>query len=80
MNNFNLQDSVLNFVRKEKIKINIFLVNGYKISGSVKAFDNYVILLLTDKGKQMVYKHAISTIIPEKDINIFNNENQISME
>lgn len=80
MNNFNLQDSVLNFVRKEKIRITIFLVNGYKITGNVKAFDNYVILLLTDKGKQVVYKHAISTIIPEKDINIFNNENQLAME
>ncbi|MBC8590536.1 RNA chaperone Hfq [Wansuia hejianensis] len=64
----NLQDLFLNKARKEKINLTIFLVNGYQIRGKVKGFDNYTVILDIDHKQQMVYKHAISTIVP--DINI----------
>ena len=62
----NMQDFFLNKVRKEKILITVFLMNGYQIKGIVKAFDNYVLILESEDKQQMVYKHAISTIIPSK--------------
>ncbi len=64
----NLQDTFLNQCRKENLGITIFLVNGFQIKGYVKGFDNYIILLDTDGKQQMIYKHAISTIIPSKHI------------
>ncbi|QSX07298.1 RNA chaperone Hfq [Sedimentibacter sp. zth1] len=74
MSNFNLQDSFLNNARKEKKKISIFLVNGYKINGIVQAFDSYVILLQVDNSQQLVYKHSISTIIPKGEVKLFNEQ------
>lgn len=74
MNNINLQDAFLNNIRKEKIIITIFLNNGYKLTGTVIGFDNYVIFIETDKGQQLVYKHAITSILPFKPIRIFTNE------
>ena len=63
-----LQDGFLNTLRKEKITVSIFLVNGIKLHGVVDAFDQYVVML---KGQvtQMVYKHSISTIVPSKMVN-----------
>lgn len=75
MNNINLQDSFLNNVRREKITITIFLNNGYKLTGTVVGFDNYVVFIETEKGQQLVYKHAITSILPFKQIRLFNNEN-----
>ena len=72
----NLQDSFLNSVRKDKIRITIFLVNGFKLNGVVKGFDNYVIILEGDKGQQLIYKHAISSIIPSRNVKFFNNEEE----
>ena len=60
-----LQDKFLNNLRKEKISVAIFLVNGIKLEGIVEAFDPYTILL-KNKITQCVYKHAISTIVPSK--------------
>lgn len=74
MNNINLQDSFLNAVRKEKITITVFLNNGYKLAGKVAGFDNYVVFIETDKGQQLVYKHAITSILPFKQVKLFNNE------
>jgi len=74
MNAINLQDSFLNNVRKEKITITIFLNNGYKLTGTVVGFDNYVVFIETDKGQQLVYKHAITSILPYKQVRLFNNE------
>lgn len=65
----NLQDVFLNQVRKEHTTINIFLVNGFQLKGVVKGFDNYTIILDTDGKQQLVYKHAISTLIPQKPVN-----------
>ncbi|MCK8817694.1 RNA chaperone Hfq [Natroniella sulfidigena] len=70
----NLQNDFLNQVRKEKIGLTIYLVNGFRLSGIVKSFDNFTILLKTDEGEQLVYKHAVSTISPEKDVkDLLNN-------
>ena len=74
MNNINLQDSFLNSVRKEKTTITIFLINGYKLTGKVIGFDNYVVFIETEKGQQLVYKHAITTILPFKQMRLFSNE------
>lgn len=74
MNNINLQDSFLNNVRKEKIRITLFLVNGFKLSGTVIGFDNYVVFMETDKGQQLVYKHAISSILPFKTVRLFSGD------
>ena len=64
MKTTNLQDVFLNQVRKDKTPITIFLVNGYQLRGTVRGFDNYIIVLDADGKQQMVYKHAVSTISP----------------
>ena len=64
-----LQDLYLNYLRKEKIPVSIFLVNGTRLKGFIKGFDNFVILL-KQTNQQLIYKHAISTISPEKDVNL----------
>ena len=65
----NLQDSFLNQVRKENLKVTFYLTNGFQFRGVVKGFDNYVIVLKSEGRQNLVYKHAISTIIPEREIN-----------
>ncbi|NLV88572.1 MAG: RNA chaperone Hfq [Tissierellia bacterium] len=70
--NINLQDVFLNKVRKENIGITIFLINGYQIKGYVKGFDNYTIILESEDKQQLIYKHAISTIIPVRQIELDN--------
>lgn len=69
----NLQDAFLNQVRKENVSVTIFLVNGFQLKGNVKGFDNFTVILETEGKQQMVYKHAISTIAPVKNI-IYSNE------
>jgi host factor-I protein len=66
----NLQDTFLNSVRKSKTSLTIFLVNGVKLQGVVTWFDNFCILLLRDGQMQMVYKHAISTIVPSETVSL----------
>ncbi|BEP29065.1 RNA chaperone Hfq [Helicovermis profundi] len=68
-NVLNLQDIFLNQVRKDKTPITVFLVSGYQIKGLVKGFDSYTIVLNSEGKQQMIYKHAISTIIPTKEVN-----------
>jgi host factor-I protein len=70
--NINLQDMFLNNARKESISLTIYLINGYQIKGFVKGFDNYTIILDSESRQQLIYKHAISTIIPSNSINISN--------
>lgn len=77
MNNINLQDAFLNNVRKEKIKITIYLLNGFKITGLVKGFDNYVIYFESEKGQMLIYKHSISSILPSQNVKLFNNESEM---
>lgn len=66
----NLQDNFLNIARKEDMMLTVFLVNGYQIKGTVRSFDNFTILLNVDNKQQLVYKHAVSTIIPFKNLNL----------
>ncbi|MGN1412104.1 MAG: RNA chaperone Hfq [Oscillospiraceae bacterium] len=70
----NLQDIFLNQARKEKIPITIFLVSGYQFKGLVKGFDSYIVILDCEGKQQMVYKHAISTIVPNRPIAILDGE------
>jgi host factor-I protein len=65
----NLQDVFLNQMRKEKIPVTMYLVNGARLTGTIKGFDNFVILM-KQENQQLVYKHAISTIIPEKPVDL----------
>ena len=66
----NLQDNFLNKARRENTNITVYLVNGYQIKGYVKGFDNYTIVLKSEEKQQMIYKHAISTIIPSQQIEL----------
>jgi host factor-I protein len=63
------QDNYLNQLRKDKIPVIIFLTNGVRLKGFVKGFDNFVILV-KDVNQQLIYKHAVSTIVPERDLDI----------
>jgi len=64
-----LQDNYLNQLRKDKMPVIVYLTNGVRLKGTIKGFDSFVILL-KDAGQQLVYKHAVSTIVPERDIDI----------
>lgn len=64
-----LQDPYLNQLRKERIPVSIFLVNGIKLQGQIESFDQFVILL-KNTVSQMVYKHAISTVVPTRNIRL----------
>lgn len=68
----NLQDTFLNHVRKNKTPLTIFLVNGVKLQGVVTWFDNFCVLLRRDGHSQLVYKHAISTIMPGHPVQLFD--------
>jgi host factor-I protein len=70
----NLQDVFLNSVRKTKTPLTIFLVNGVKLQGVVTWFDNFCVLLRRDGQSQLVYKHAISTIMPAQPVQLFEAE------
>jgi host factor-I protein len=65
----NLQDPFLNVLRKERVPVSIFLVNGIKLQGQVESFDQFVVLL-KNTVSQMVYKHAISTIVPSRAVKL----------
>jgi host factor-I protein len=70
----NLQDHFLNTARKDKIDINIFLVNGVPIKGRVLSFDNFTILMEVEKRQNLIYKHAVSTIVPSRPISYREEE------
>lgn len=70
----NVQDVFLNALRKQKIPVTVFLVNGVKLQGVVTWFDNFSMLLRRDGQPQLVYKHAISTIMPGAPIKLFEGE------
>ncbi|MEL6746489.1 MAG: RNA chaperone Hfq [Pseudomonadota bacterium] len=70
----NLQETFLNHVRKNKISVTIFLVNGVKLQGFVAWFDNFCVLLRRDGHSQLVYKHAISTVMPAEPVQLFEQD------
>ena len=65
----NLQDNYLNHLRKEKIPVVIYLTNGVRLKGLIKGFDSFVIVL-KETAQQLIYKHAVSTIVPERDVDL----------
>ncbi len=71
----NLQDTFLNHARKERINVTVFLTNGFQFKGIVKGFDSYVVIMDCDGRQNLVYKHAISTVIPARPISILDAEN-----
>lgn len=74
MKNVNLQDVFLNQARKEKIAVTIYLTNGFQFRGVVKGFDSFTVVLDCDGKQNLVYKHAVSTIIPSKPISILSSD------
>lgn len=70
----NLQDVFLNQARKDKAIVTIFLTNGFQFKGIVKGFDSYTVILDCEGKQQLVFKHAISTIVPSKPISILDSE------
>ena len=72
----NLQDTFLNQARKENMLTTIFLVNGYQIKGVIRSFDNFTILLDVEGKQQLVYKHAVSTVIPIRNISLQTAEEE----
>ena len=68
----NVQDVFLNHVRREKTPVTVFLMNGVKLQGVITWFDNFCILLRRDRHSQLVYKHAISTVMPSVPIQLFD--------
>ena len=70
----NLQDAFLNQLRKTKTPLTIFLINGVKLQGVSTWFDNFCVLLRRDGQSQLVYKHAISTIMPSQSISLYDGE------
>ncbi|HLR64970.1 MAG TPA: RNA chaperone Hfq [Pseudogracilibacillus sp.] len=70
MEQVNMQDFYLNQLRKERVVVTVFLTNGFQLRGVVKAFDNFTVLLESEGNQQMIYKHAISTFAPSKNIEL----------
>ncbi|MBD8068215.1 RNA chaperone Hfq [Bacillus sp. PS06] len=66
----NIQDQFLNQLRKDGTFVTVFLLNGFQIRGNVKGFDNFTVLLETEGKQQLIYKHAISTFSPQKNIQL----------
>ena len=70
----NVQDVFLNYLRKHKTPVTIFLVNGVKLQGIITWFDNFSLLLRRDAHSQLVYKHAISTVMPGQPVQLFEGD------
>jgi host factor-I protein len=70
----NLQDKFLNKIRKEKMSVTVFLVNGVKLQGIITWFDNFSMLLRRDSHSQLIYKHAISTIMPAAPVRLHDDD------
>jgi len=76
----NLQDSFLNQSRVQKIPVNVYLVNGYQIKGTITGFDPFIIMLDTGGKQNVIYKHAISTIMPLRPVMLFKPEEEVGTE
>ena len=64
----NLQDAILKEVRREKVPVTLFLMNGFQLRGIITGYDSFVVVLVSDGKQQMIYKHAISTLAPMKPL------------
>ena len=72
----NLQDLFLLRARRDKLPVTMFLMNGFQMRGTIAGFDAFVVVLDTDGKQQVIYKHAISTIVPQKSIAILSSEEE----
>lgn len=70
----NLQDLFLLRARKSRVNVTIFLMNGYQLRGHISGYDSFVVVLMTEGKQQVIYKHAISTIVPERPIDFAAEE------
>lgn len=70
----NLQDLFLLRARKSRVNVTIFLMNGYQLRGHISGYDSFVVVLMTEGKQQVIYKHAISTIVPERPIDFTSEE------
>ena len=66
----NLQEGFLNRARTERVGVTVFLVNGFQMRGTIRGFDSFVVLLESECKQQVIYKHAISTIVPAKNVDL----------
>lgn len=66
----NLQEGFLNRARTERVGVTVFLVNGFQMRGTIRGFDSFVVLLESEGKQQVIYKHAISTIVPAKNVDL----------
>ena len=66
--NINLQDTILQEVRRDKVPVTLFLMNGFQLRGTIVGFDSFVVVLVSEGRQQMIYKHAISTLAPMKQL------------
>jgi host factor-I protein len=71
-----LQEPFLNALRRERVPVSIYLVNGIKLQGQVESFDQFVVLL-KNSVSQMIYKHAISTIVPARNVKVFDEDEEV---
>ncbi|MDR0904412.1 MAG: RNA chaperone Hfq [Ruminococcus sp.] len=74
----NLQDVFLNQVRKEKVPVTVYLTNGFQFKGIVKGFDTYSIIVDSEGKQELIFKHAVSTIMPIKPVHILDDNSQVS--
>lgn len=70
MKPINIQEQFLNQIRKDNTFVTVFLLNGFQLRGQVKGFDNFTVLLETEGKQRLIYKHAISTFAPQKNVNL----------
>ncbi len=76
----NVQDVFLNHIRKNKLPVTVFLVNGVKLQGVISWFDNFCVLLRRDSHSQLVYKHAISTVMPAAPVQLYEPDEDEGFE
>ncbi len=76
----NLQDVFLNHIRKNKLPVTVFLVNGVKLQGVISWFDNFSVLLRRNGHAQLVYKHAISTVMPASAVQLFEGNEEAAVD
>lgn len=76
----NLQDIFLTHARRERLGLTLFLMNGFQMRGVVTGFDAYTVVLMTDNKQQIIYKHAISTIVPERPVALGGPESRTAGE
>ena len=72
----NIQDHFLNQLRKDNVPVTVYLTNGFQIRGQVKAFDNFTIVVDSEGRQQMIYKHAISTFTPQRNVSLMPEQGQ----